>query len=101
MFKLQPPDTFHTAVEISEPGGTVQTLQVEFKWFARADFVEYCRTGKELPDPEFFSGMLAGWDADEPCDLAGVTKLLAYRPKAGAALFAAFSRELLEVEEKN
>lgn len=99
--KLQPPDSFPALVEITNPGGTIETLQVEFKWLSRAEFAEYCKAGKDQDDAEFFAGLIKGWDADEPCDVAGMTKLFGYRPKATRALFEIFRRELLEVEEKN
>jgi hypothetical protein len=100
-FKLQPPDTFPVPVEITNPGGALETLNVDFRWFSRDQYVEYCKAGKDLSDPEFFAGLIAGWDADEACDVAGMGKLFGYRPKAPRALFDAFRRELLEVEEKN
>lgn len=100
-FKLQPPETFHAAVEIREPGGTVQTLEVDFKWLAREEFVAYCKAVNGKTDPEFMGGLIAGWDADEPCDAVGLAKLFAYRPKAFVTLFDRYQSELLEVEEKN
>lgn len=100
-YKLQPPATFAAPVEITNPGGTVETLNVEFKWLSREEFSEYCKAGKDMDDAEFFAGLIAGWDADETCDAAGMAKLFGYRPKAPRALFEKFRSELLEVEEKN
>lgn len=99
-FKLQPPDTFSVPVAITNPGGTVETLNVNFKWLSRDAFVEYCKNGKDKSDPDFFAGLIESWDADEACDLPGMTKLFGYRPRAATALFDAYQRELLEVEEK-
>lgn len=99
--KLQPPATFPAPVEITNPGGAIETLNVDFKWLSREDFVEYCKSGKDMSDAEFFAGLITGWDADEACNVPGMAKLFGYRPKAPRALFEVYRRELLEVEEKN
>ena len=59
------------------------------------------RTNKDMDDDKFFAGLIASWDADEACDEAGLKKLFGYRAKAPRALFDAYRRELLGVEEKN
>lgn len=100
-FKLQPPDRFHAKVEIPEPGGTTQPLEVDFKWLSRDEFAAYCKERGGDGDEQFFAGLILGWDADEDLNAAGLAKMFGYRPGAGRALFAAYRRELLEVEEKN
>jgi hypothetical protein len=100
-FKLQPPESFSAPVEIVNPGGTIETLNVEFKWLSRDEFADYCKAGKDLDDDKFFAGLINGWDADEACNAAGMKKLFGYRPRAPRALFEKYRSELLEVEEKN
>lgn len=101
MFKLQAPETFHATVHVPEPGGTSQVLEVDFKWLSRDQFIAYCKDPAERGDPQFFAGLISAWDADAPCDEAGMARLFGFWPKASRALFEAYRHELLEFEEKN
>jgi hypothetical protein len=101
MFKLDPDPTFKLTVEITRPGGSTRPLELEFKWLERQAFIDYCKTSGDMGDIAFFSGLIAGWDADAPFDAAALEKLFKLYPKAAREIFVAYRDELLGAEEKN
>lgn len=108
MFQLTPNPTFEKKIEIPVPGGSVQILELEFKYLPKKEFAAFSekimdchKNADDVKAVGLLFDIVKGWNVDAELNKKNFNQLTENYPLAAIQIYKAYAEEIFRAKAGN